>query len=215
MKLNRITTLIIGLMVVGLQMWSLQAQGLNGYDRLMNEKVSLLDKTDVKDWLPIVAEFDRIAQVPQSDWMAAYYAAYGRAIIAMWQPERADELCADAERFLQEAERKQGDASEIACLRSLMATARFIVNPQERWMQWGAEADRQLEIALKHNDSNPRIYFLRGQMLMNTPESFGGSKTKAKLCLEHSVELYDAVIVQPIYAPHWGEKQARELVKKM
>ncbi len=215
MKVNRIAALIMGLMIVGLSIGSSQAQDLNEYDRLMNEKVSLLDKTEVKNWQPIVAEFDRMAKVPQSDWMAAYYAAYGRVIMALRQSERADELCADAEHFLQLAEQKQGDASEIACLRSLMATARLIVNPQERWMQWGAEADKQLEIALKNNDSNPRIYFLRGQTLMNTLESFGGGKTKAKPFLERSVELYDKIVVQPAYAPHWGAEQARELLKRM
>ncbi len=215
MKTNRITALIVGLMVIGMQMWFAEAQSFDEYDRLMNEKVSLLDKTHVKNWPTIVAEFDRIAEVSQSDWLAAYYAAYGRAIMAMEQPERADELCADAEHFLQLAEQKQGDASEIACLRSLMATARLIVNPRERWMQWGAEADKQLEIARKYNERNPRIYFLHGQTLMNTPESFGGGKVKAKPYIERSVKLYDEFVVQPAYAPHWGARQARILLKNM
>jgi len=57
------------------------------------------------------------------------------------------------------------------------------------------------------NANNPRLYYLQGMSLFNTPEQFGGGKAKAKPVLEKAVALFKAEQVKPLH-PNWGDKEA-------
>ena len=63
------------------------------------------------------------------------------------------------------------------------------------------------------NPNNPRLYYLQGMSLFNTPEQFGGGKDKAKPVFEKAVELYKAEQPKPLY-PHWGQQQAEDMLAK-
>ncbi len=204
---------IVLLALIGLTGLCATAQE-TAYADVMNRKVAALDSLPPTEYVALATEFSRIAAVSGADWHAAYYAAYCRIIPALGDPSEADRLSSEAETMLTLAESLGGDRSEIACLRSMVATARLLVNPQERWQTYGMESSRQLAIAMQANPENPRAYYLQAQSLLYTPAQFGGGKDKALPLAQKAVACYAAATVSPAYAPHWGERQARILLSQ-
>ena len=160
--------------------------------------------------------FERIADAEKSQWLPYYYAAYTQIMQALIlkDKDKIDPLADKAEGNLDKAEALSPRNSEIACLRSLVASARLMVDPMSRGQQYGQEAASQLEQAKAYNPENPRVYMLEGQSLFFTPEQFGGSKPKAKTTLELALEKFAAFKPESNIAPHWGEPYTRELLSK-
>lgn len=182
------------------------------YIAVMTERTATLDSLPLEQFAQEASEYERYASLEGSDWLASYYAAYCKTIMAISKPSEADLLSPEVEALLVQAELAGGDASEIACLRSLMATARLMLAPQERYMTEGVEAMKQLDIAFAHNPNNPRAYLLRGQSLFYTPAQFGGGRERATPLLERCIELHEAQTPSPAYAPRWGAARAAQLL---
>jgi hypothetical protein len=90
----------------------------------------------------------------------------------------------------------------------MSATQQMMVDPQTRYQTYGQQAASSLQKGLQLNANNPRLYYLRGMSLFNTPVQFGGGKDKAKPVFEKAVSLYDAE--QPTgFNPRWGKQQAQ------
>ncbi|HEY9257819.1 hypothetical protein [Chitinophaga sp.] len=159
--------------------------------------------------------FERIADAEKIQWLPYYYAAYAQVMQAFMLKDKSqiDPLAEKAEANLDKAEALSPKNSEIACIRSLVATARLTVDPMSRGMKYGAEAASQLEQAKGLNPENPRVYMLQGQSLLFTPEQFGGSKTKAKTTFELALEKFAAFKPESNIAPHWGEAYTRKLLE--
>ncbi|MEC5147292.1 hypothetical protein [Chitinophaga sp. 212800010-3] len=160
--------------------------------------------------------FERIADAEKTQWLPYYYAAYMEVMQAFTLKDKSqlDPLADRAEANLDKAEALSPKNSEIACIRSLVATARLTVDPQSRGMKYGPEAAKQLEIAKEYNPENPRIYMLQGQSLLFTPEQWGGSKSKAKTTLETALAKFAAFKPESNIAPHWGEFYTKKLLEQ-
>ncbi|CAL1520601.1 hypothetical protein [Chitinophaga sp. MM2321] len=189
------------------------------YQDAMTQQTADLDSSSVFNpdgLLQKANTFERIADAEKSQWLPYYYAAYCDIMIAFMQQDKSkiDPLADKAEANLDKAEALSPKNSEIACVRSLIASARLTVDPQTRGMKYGMEAGQLLEQAKAYNPENPRVYLLQGQSLLFTPEQFGGSKPKAKTMLELALEKYAAFKPDSIIAPHWGEGYTRELLAK-
>lgn len=182
------------------------------YIAVMTERTASIDSLPLAQYAQEASEYERYASLEGSDWLASYYAAYCKTIIAISKPSEADLLSLEVETLLVQAEQAGGDASEIACIRSLMATARLMLAPQERYMTEGAEAMKQIEIALEHNPNNPRAYLLKGQSVFYTPAQFGGGRERAIPLLRRCLELQQAQTPTPAYAPRWGVARAAQLL---
>ena len=78
---------------------------------------------------------------------------------------------------------------------------------------YGMQAGKDLEIATQLNPDNPRIYFLKGESLMNTPVAFGGGKDKAKPMFEKAIALYKVDKPKPLW-PNWGRERTEEELAK-
>jgi hypothetical protein len=94
----------------------------------------------------------------------------------------------------------------------MVAIQQMTVDPMTRWQTYGAEAKTALENATKADPNNPRIYYLNGQTLMNTPEAFGGGKAVAKKFFEKSLELYKTFQPASPLHPNWGKEEAEKLL---
>lgn len=181
------------------------------YQRAMMERTTKLDSASIEVLQSLSADFDRFTLMTGTDWTAPYYSAYCRAMQAFANGEVADRLAEQAEQYLQKATELGGDASEIACLRSMLFAARLQVNPQTRWQLYGVESAKHLKLAQDANPNNPRVYLLQAQSLVYTPAAYGGGKDKALLAITRALELYKEQSPEPAYAPHWGEAQTQSL----
>ncbi|KGN99877.1 hypothetical protein HR11_06645 [Porphyromonas macacae] len=209
MKTCRLIVLLMGIALMAAM--TAKAQDSREYKKIMNAKVEALEVAPLSGFLDLAADFERIAENPESDWIAAYYSAYCRIVYALRTPAKAYELCEEADLMLKKSEEKNGDHSEIACLRNMSATARMMVDPQSRWERWGAEAEKQLQTAMAINPVNPRAFLLKAQSLMYTPAQFGGGIDKALPYMKKCLELFGQEESVSGYVPHWGAEMAKKL----
>ena len=185
------------------------------YTKAMAATIVKLDSArTADDFMAVSAGFERIANAEKNQWLPFYYSAYTQVIYGLVKQETDayDNIGDKATALLDKADSLQKDNSEISCIKSLVATLHMLVNPYQRYMEYGAVANQSLEDAKKQDPANPRPYFLQAQNLKNTPEQFGGGCKTAKPIAEQAIQLYDAFKPASEISPKWGRKQTQEIV---
>lgn len=158
------------------------------------------------------AFFERVGDAEKDKWLPYYYAAYANHMTGWMNPKAdKDKVSEKSKDLISKAEALEQNNSELYCLRQMVAVQQMTVDPMSRWQTYGAEARAALEKAIQADPNNPRIYFLNGQTLMNTPEAFGGGKAVAKKLFEKSLELYKTSQPAQFY-PSWGKEDAEKLL---
>lgn len=169
------------------------------------------------DFQNVSAAFVRIANAEKTQWLPYYYAGLALSREG-WMDQSLDKDANSGkiESFCDQAEANASspsDKAEIYVLRNMAETQQMMVDPQSRWQTNGQEASADLEKGMSLDSTNPRLYYLRGMSLFNTPEQFGGGKDKAKPVFEKAVELFKTFTVKPLY-PNWGKQQAVAMLAK-
>ena len=125
---------------------------------------------------------------------------------------KTDGYADKATELINKADSLSPNNSEISCLKSMIASCHMMVNPMQRWQEYGQESSNQLEAAIKQDAANPRPYYLKGQGLKFTPEQFGGGCKTAKLELQKAAEKYAAFKPATELHPNWGKEQVEKLL---
>jgi hypothetical protein len=184
------------------------------YIAAMKKSMTLFDSAKTTADLQAVSNsFERIGDAEKTQWLPYYYAGLALTNSGWNDPKidkdanstRINTLCDKAEAL--------DKNSEIYVLRNMSATQQMMVDPQTRWQTYGAEANKDLQIAIQLNPDNPRIYYLQGESMMGTPVAFGGGKDKAKPLFEKSIALFKTDQPKPLW-PHWGLQRAEEQLAK-
>lgn len=181
--------------------------------KAMTTNIAQWDSAKTADeMLALSANFERIADAEKNQWLPYYYASLSEVIYAFMKNDVAnnDALAGKAEELLTKADVMQPNNSEISCVKAMIATLRMLVNPQQRWQQYGAVIQNELENAKKQDPTNPRPYYLQGQNLRNTPEQFGGGCNTAKPLLEEAIKKYEAFKPASSISPGWGKSQVEK-----
>ena len=174
----------------------------------MKQSLSMFDSAKTAaDFENVAASFQRIGDAEKTQWLPYYWAglvlategwkyypdakgvtevkvcdlsgtmtALAARINAAW--DKADALATD-----------DTAKSEILTIRNMAATQQMLVDPQSRYMTFGAEAAQDLQKAMTLNPNNPRVYYLQGMSIFGTPEQFGGGKAIAKPVFQKAVDL--------------------------
>ncbi len=207
---------VLGVMGLGILLMLSEASFAQSdkFTQAMQKNIVLLDSAKTtEDLVKVSSSFERIGDAGKTQWLPYYYAGLALTRVG-WMDQKADKdknaeqikvLCNKAEAIERNA--------EIYSLRNMAATQQMLVNPQERWQTNGTEAAAALQQGMQSDPNNPRLYYLQGMSLFNTPEQFGGGKAKAKPVFEKALALYKAEQPKPLY-PHWGQKQAEEQLAK-
>jgi hypothetical protein len=184
------------------------------YVAAMEKNLHLFDTAKTTaDLLSVANTFERIADAEKTQWLPYYYAGLALST-AGWNDPKMDKdanstqintLCDKAEAL--------DKNSEIYVLRNMSATQQMMVDPQTRYMTYGVQAGKDLEMATQMNPDNPRIYYLKGESLFNTPPAFGGGKDKAKIMFEKALDLYKTDKPKPLW-PNWGRERTEEELTK-
>jgi hypothetical protein len=191
----------------------LQAQS-DKYVSAMKQNLALFDSAKTtQDYLSLANTFERIGDAEKTQWLPYYYAGLALVRIGWIDPKidkdantvRINALCDKAEAIETNA--------EICTIRNMAATQAMIVDPQTRWQTYGVQASTALEKGMQLDPNNPRLYYLQGMSLFNTPTAYGGGKDKAKPSFEKAVALYKTFVAKPLY-PNWGEKESEDMLAK-
>lgn len=187
----------------------------NQYTAAMEKNVAALDSTHSPQGLQVLENnFERIANVRQTEWLPYYYAGFCEVLLAFMEPDnsKVDALADKAGDLAGKAESLSKNNSEITCLQSMVASSRIKVDPQSRGMEFGMKSARLLQAAQQQDTANPRVYLLDGQGKFYTPEQYGGGKDAAKPFLQQAVEKFASFKPAGNLAPHWGEAQAKMML---
>lgn len=182
------------------------------YTAAMKKAFTLFDSAkSVTELQSAAGMFERIGDAEKTQWLPYYYAALAQATIG-WRPDVKDKD-ANAEKI--KALLEKGKAietnSELLTIENMMNTQQMMVDPQTRWQTYGQQAAAALQQGMKLDPNNPRLYYLQGMSIFNTPTQFGGGKDKAKPIFEKALALYKAAQPKPMY-PHWGQKQTEDMI---
>jgi len=160
--------------------------------------------------------FERVALAEKNQWLPYYYAAYSQVVYAFMNTDKTktDAIADKADLLISKADSLMPGNSEISCIKSMIASCRLMVNPMERYMQYGPASAAALEAAIAQDASNPRPYLLQGQSLKYTPEQFGGGCSKAMTKLEVAKEKFVAFKPVSEIAPHWGNELNERLISE-
>jgi hypothetical protein len=164
-----------------------------------------------QDFLDLSNAFERIAEVEKTQWLAYYYAAHAQVIygymISQKDASGLDPIADKAEQLINKADALEKNNSEISCVKSMIAQLRMMVNPMQRWQQYGALSGQLIEEAKQQDATNPRPYALQSQSLFYTPAQFGGGCTTAKPIAEQGMKLLEAFKPKSSLHPVWAKRE--------
>ena len=179
------------------------------YKAAMQKNISQLDSAIAKNGLAELANnFERIGDVEKTQWLPYYYAAYCTVMNGYMQQDKSksDPLADKADALLTKAAGLYGkENSEIYVIRSMIASAHMMVDPQSRWQQYGQASTENINKAKALDPSNPRPVYLEGQTKFYTPEAFGGGKAPAKELFTKALQMFDTFKPQTELDPVWGK----------
>ena len=164
--------------------------------------------------LDLANKFERIATAEKSQWLAYYYAALCQVNYTYMEQDKTkiDAIADKASELIDKADALQPNNSEISCIKSMIASAHMMVNPMQRFMEYGPEAQSFIDAAMQQDPTNPRPEYLKGQGLKYTPEQFGGGCATAKPVLQSSLAKHNAFKPASEIHPNWGKQRVEMLI---
>jgi hypothetical protein len=184
----------------------------------MKKNIAEIDSAFKKPdaFLSLANTFERIGTSEKNQWLPYYYAAYCRVNYSYMQEDKTgnDAIAAYATNLINKADSLQPNNSEISCIKSMIAGVQMMVNPMQRYMQYGTISQKAMQTAMQQDSTNPRPHMLKGQGLKYTPAQFGGGCKTALPFLEKAVEKYAAFKPASDIAPNWGKTYTETMVKE-
>jgi hypothetical protein len=206
--------ILISCVAVLLATTNLVAQSAR-YAPTMKTNLELLKNAkSMQDYNSVAAAFTRIGQAEKTLWVPYYYAALAKLHGAMNdQNVDKDAIAAQVDSLLSSAEAIQPN-SELSTLHYYNEVLKMTVNPAARFMEEGPLLEKYYGQAVAQDSTNPRIYFMKGQTVFHTPESFGGGPAAAKTLFQKAVDLYATQDSTKDFKPKWGKEDAEAMLKQ-
>ena len=169
-----------------------------------------------ENFISLANTFERIGTSEKTQWLPFYYAALCRVNYSYKQPDASgnDVIAEYATRLINKADSLMPNNSEISCVKSMIAGIQLMVNPMQRYAQYGAASQKAMAMAMQQDPANPRPYMLKGQNLKFTPANFGGGCKPAAAPLATAIEKFAAFKPASDIAPNWGRMYTETMVKE-
>lgn len=188
------------------------------YVAAMKKNIASIDTSfgNPANFQSLANTFERIGNAEKSQWLPYYYAAYCQVNYAFLGNEKSktDDLADKATELINKADSLAPNNSEISCIKSMIASCHLMVNPMQRYMQYGPESTSNMEKAMTQDPGNPRPYLLKGQGLKYTPEQFGGGCSTAKPELQKAMDKFASFKPSSEIHPAWGKNRTEQLLKE-
>jgi hypothetical protein len=208
-------TLFLSILFAGLSLCGI-AQN-KSYQEAMRKNLAQMDSAMNADNLrQVAARFEQIAGVATQEWLPSYYAGYAYLMMSFQEPEagKKDALLDQSEKLIADSRTRGGDESEILVLEAFLAVARIAADPMARGMEYSGKANNLLGKARGVNPKNPRVDYLQGVLVFNTPEEYGGGKDQALPLLNKAKENFAAYSLPAEFWPDWGKQHLEQLLQQ-
>ena len=188
------------------------------YVAAMKNNIAAIDTSfrNPASLLALANNFERIANAEKNQWLAYYYAAFCQVNYGFMEQnkDKVDAIADKATDFINKADSLMPNNSEVSCIKSMIASCHMMVNPMQRYMEYGPESGSNMEKAMQQDPTNPRPYYLKGQTLKYTPEQFGGGCKTAKPELQTALDKFAAFKPASELHPNWGKQPVEMLMKE-
>ena len=188
------------------------------YMAAMKNNIAAIDTSfkNPQNLLSLANNFERIATAEKNQWLPYYYAALCQVNYTYMEQDKSkvDAIADKATSLINKADSLQPENSEISCIKSMIASSHMMVNPMQRFMEYGQLSATELDNAMKQDPSNPRPYYLKGQGLKYTPEQFGGGCKTAAPLLQTAMNKFTAFKPASDLVPNWGMKRTEMLLNE-
>jgi tetratricopeptide (TPR) repeat protein len=181
----------------------------NNYEQAMQNALEKLNQASTMSEFTDAANiFERIAQTETKEWLPLYHAAHAFTIMGFTEPDvlKKDPYFDKAHQLLDRALVIAPDESELYTLLAFVYPGKITVDPMIRGPRLIGKLNEALDKSISLNPENPRNYYLRAVMLLNTPETFGGGKAVAKPIFETAQQKFDQFEPQSTLWPNWGKE---------
>ena len=179
------------------------------YISAMKANITQLDSIYQKNNAAELANhFIRIGDAEKTQWLPYYYAAYCTVVQAYGGQDNSqkDAMADKATELITKAETILGkENSETNVIKSMIASAHLMVDPQSRYMTYGPESSEWIKKAETLDATNPRPILLEAQNKFYTPEAFGGGKEVAKPLFEKAAKMFEIFKPETDLSPVWGK----------
>ncbi|MEO6682368.1 MAG: hypothetical protein ABIN48_06040 [Ginsengibacter sp.] len=162
-----------------------------------------------RNFTELANNFARIGDAEKDKWLPYYYAAYCTISQAYGNQDNSnnDAIANKATEYISKAESILGTGnSEINVIKSMIATAQMLADPQSRFMTYGTQSTEFLKKAKVLDPTNPRPILLEAQNIFYTPETFGGGKDAAHPLFIEAQKLFDNFKMETDLSPDWGKQ---------
>lgn len=214
--MKTIILLIIAALLATCPVWAQSEQ----YKQAMSQAIRMMqthsEKAAPADILASANQFEHIASAAPKEWLPRYYAGLNYIYLGFMGKDESekDQYLDQADSNLKAAEAIAPENDELAVLKAYIAQARMVVDPMNRWQQYGPLFQAGLDKAKNLNPNNPRTYALEGTSLMYTPAQFGGGPDAACPVLKQANEKFASFKPATELSPMWGQKQIEPLLTK-
>lgn len=179
------------------------------YESAMKTNIAQLDSLMTKGNFEEQANnFIRIGDAEKTQWLPYYYAAYCYATEALVEKDNSkkDAIADKANAQITQAETVLGkENSETDVIKAMIASSHMTVDPQSRYMTYGAAISENIKKAESLDPTNPRPVLLKAENKYFTPEQFGGGKDVAKPLFDSASKLFDNFKPESDISPNWGK----------
>ncbi|NWJ49699.1 MAG: hypothetical protein HXX14_02435 [Bacteroidetes bacterium] len=178
---------------------------------------TLSEMNTIKDngaYLDLSNKFQRISEAEPTEWLPAYYSALCTTLYSFGEKDKTkvDLLLDQAQTILDKGLKIKAGESELWVLQGMLFQARIMVDPMARGQNFSMKANEAFEKAESLNPENPRIYFLKGQSVMNMPKMFGGGKEAAKPIFEKAKTKFENFKPTNEIYPNWGKDMNEKIL---
>lgn len=179
------------------------------YASAMEANISQLDSMMAKgNGAELANNFERIGDAEKTQWLPYYYAAYCTVVQAYNEKDNSkkDAIADKAKQLIDKAETILGkENSETDVIKSMIATSHMMVDPQNRYMDYGPESAGFIQKSEALDSTNPRPVLLEAENKFYTPEAYGGGKDAAKEYFDKAKKLDDNFKPETELSPNWGK----------
>lgn len=191
---------------------SLTTYAQSAYEKAMQEALIQLGKAQTTtDWIKSANQFEMISNNASKQWQPRYYASFAYTQTSYMEEEatKRDAYINKALKIWEEISEKN---DEIYVLRAFIAQASMAVDGRGRFESEGAIFDEYMGKATKVNAQNPRIYYLQGTRLFNTPSMFGGGAKRAMPHFEKAKKMFETFKPADAFTPKWGQSRNEKML---
>jgi hypothetical protein len=190
---------------------------LKNYEQQMKEDIDkIYEKQSYDDYLMAAHNMSEIAEELESEWIPYYHTTYAYLMSASSALDKseADKHLDSAQEMIDKAKKVDPRNSEIIALQGMLYQSRIGINPKERVNKYLPLAVMEYDQARFIDKSNPRPYYLIGQILYTIPKAYGGNKENACRHFTQAKERFDIFEPQTELSPNWGKKANQQFLNK-